>query len=175
MRLQIPIVALLFVAAQSQAEPAKTYTDPTYKYTITYPGHFVFEMKKDKDGWFVFRHKRGTVEFNANLNVTREEIAEDAGIKTTADYAKVAVGVLKKQQPDAVVVQEPVECKVDGKDFHKMTTVIPVEKGRFFVVQYCYYSPKHKCAFVWTAMDATKNPLKDVSALEEIIQSIKFE
>jgi hypothetical protein len=170
---RIAIVALLLTAIQ--AEPAKTYTDPTYKYTLTYPGHFQFEMKDGKEGWFIRRHKRGTVDFNPNLNVTLEEIADDGAIKSTADYMKLGMDAFKKSNPDAVIVQEPMECKVDGKDFHKLMCVLPVDTRRIFVVQYSYYSPKFKKAFVWTAVDSTKNPLKDIAALEEIIQTIKFE
>ena len=133
-------------------------------------------MKKEGEGYFIFRSPKGTAaDFNANLNLSTESIADDTGVKTTADYARLGLEQFKKTFPAGLVVQEPVEVTIHGRDFSRMVTVVPQEKIRIVVVQFMYFHPRHKTAFVWTLMDLSKRSLKDVALLESIPYSVRFD
>lgn len=179
MKFAAALAALACVPARGQdAKDTKSYRDPGHKYSLSYPGSLTFEMKEDKSGWFVFIHRRDTpVPFNPNLNLVIESVPAATQCDSSLDYAKLAMKNLEEEFLKAKprFALEPLETEVNGKTFCKVLYGAVFNKMDLLILQYCYFDPESRNAFVFTALDLSKHDLLHVAQLEKVIRTVKFD
>ena len=189
--------------APKPKEETKTFTDPVFGITVTYPTrlHFLRDaaltrrireaakklpeftpegqaaMQSQSVGiqFYVMTHPAGAaVPFNANLNVTTERVPPDPTIQTNAQYARIAAGMLKRAIPNAKSAYEPVEVKLGKRTWARALTFGTLGGNKLLFLQYMHFDPKTRIAYVITITDLASRDLASVAALEQVAKTVRI-
>ena len=189
--------------APKPTEETKTFTDPLYGITVTYPTRLHFhrdpavmrrtrEVTKELPGlspegralmqsqnvgiqFFVMMHPfAAPVPFNASLNVTTERVPAEANIQTNAQYAKVSDGMLKRVIPNARSAYSSVEVTLGKRTRLRGLTFGSLGGNKLLFLQYIHFDPKTRMAYGITITDLASRDLSNVAALEQVAKTIRI-